>query len=198
VAIFNQRDKSRTSPGKTRSLVIKHTRPPTSDEIGADGKQGWLWLTIQMLESPAYRTLSGNAMKAFARILIEHRAHGGFENGKLTVTHQDFIEYGVSRGYVGDAVDELEYKGLIRVKRGRSGAGTPHASIYTLTYVGDYEGAPPTNDWRNCTMERCKKWSDIDRKRAEEKRAKLGRKKKTPVRDSVILPVRDSVILKVS
>lgn len=96
-------------------MVRKHTAPPRSEESGRDdGSLRWQWFTIQLLESPAFTTLSANACRAFFRIVIEHTSHAALENGKLVVTHPQFVSYGVTGEYVADALDELEYKGLIK------------------------------------------------------------------------------------
>ncbi|MGG7578268.1 hypothetical protein [Rhizobium sp. Nf11,1] len=195
MAEFNPRDKSRTSADKTRSLVRKHTAPPSGND---DSSLRWQWLTIQLLESAAFTSLSANASRAFFRIIIEHTAHAALENGKLVVTHAQFVSYGVTGEYVADALDKLEYKGLIKVRRGRAGSGVAHPNLFTLTFVGDHEGAPPTNDWQRCTAERCRKWSEIDRKPAADKRGRVGRKKKTPHRDCEIPPLRDPEIRRAS
>ena len=195
MAEFNPRDNSRTSAGKTRSLVRKHTAPPSASD---DGSLRWQWLTIQLLESPAFTSLSANASRAFFRIIIEHTAHAALANGRLVVTHPQFVSYGVTGEYVADALDELAYKGLIKVRRGRAGSGVAHPNLFTLTFVGDHEGAPPTNDWRRCTAERCRKWSELDRQLAAAKRGRVGRKKKTPLRDPEISPLRDPEIRRAS
>ncbi len=192
--IFNARDKSRTSGGKTFNMIKKNTSPPKPTRDGGGPVQRWQWLTIELMESDAFRTLSSNATKAFFRIIIEHTSHGAMQNGQLIVTHQQFSEYGVTREYVADALDELAYKGLIKIRRGRAGAGTAHPNRYTLTFVGDCEGAAPTNEWRRCTVEICLNWSQVERKLAAAKREKIGRKKQTPLRDSEIPPLRDSEI----
>jgi hypothetical protein len=194
----NPRDRSRTTRGKTYNLVRSHTKPPRAEEDGLEVSQRWAWLTIEMMEAPAFRTLSPNALKALFRLLIEHNAHGALQNGKLVVTHGQFTDYGVTGEYVADAIDELEYKGHVKVKRGRAGLGTPHANIYTLTYVGDFEGAPPTNEWKRCSEDKCARWSQVERKLAAERRSKLGRKKKTSLRKPEIVPVRVSEMLKAS
>jgi hypothetical protein len=41
---------------------------------------------IEMLESPAYRVLSGPAHRILSRLEIEHGHHGGHENGRLPVS----------------------------------------------------------------------------------------------------------------
>lgn len=198
MAEFNPRDKSRTSPGKTRSSVRKFTAPPRANDESGDSTQRWQWFTIELMESAAFTSLSANASRAFFRIIIQHTAHAALENGKLVVTHPQFVDYGVTGEYVADALDELEYKGLVKVQRGRAGSGVAHPNRFTLTFVGDYEGAPPTNEWRRCTKERCKQWAETDRKLAAEKRGVVGRKKKTPLRDSEIRPLRDSEIRRAS
>ena len=195
MAEFNPRDNSRTSPGKTRSNVRKHTAPPSTSD---DSTQRWQWFTIELMESPAFMSLSANANRAFFRIIIQHTAHAALENGKLIVTHPQFVEYGVTGEYVADALDELEYKGLIKVQRGRAGSGVAHPNRFTLTFVGDFEGAAPTHEWRKCTKEKCKRWAEIDRKVAADKRGVLGRKKKSPLRDSEIQPLRDSEMRRAS
>jgi hypothetical protein len=63
---------------------------------------------LAMIESPAYRVLSFHARRCLDRIEIEHLRHGGKENGRLPVTYDQFIEYGVmSRRFIGPALREL-------------------------------------------------------------------------------------------
>lgn len=185
------KDKSRTSRGKTYNLVMKHNKPPAD-------QNGWSWFTVDYMSSVAFRTLSINASRAIVRLVIEHCAHGGLHNGQLIVTHQQFKEHGVSGEYVADAIDELVFKGLIRVRRGRAGAGTSHPNVYRLTWLGDHEGAPPTNEWMRCTEAMAATWASTIRKQQADRRGKVGRKKKTPLRNSEIRPLRDSEIRRVA
>ena len=117
MAHFNPRDKSRTAEGKTRAMVRKNTQPP-----GDQG--GWMAISRLFLESPAYRSLSVNALKALNRLMLEHIGHGRLKNGELLVTHDQFQEYGVTGEYVADAVDELQLlrpcAGVVR-RRDREG-----------------------------------------------------------------------------
>ena len=53
--------------------------------------------TVEMLESPAYRVLSLPAHRILARLEIEHAHHGGNDNGRLPVTYDQFVEYGIRR-----------------------------------------------------------------------------------------------------
>jgi hypothetical protein len=62
---------------------------------------------IEMMESPAYRVLSLSARRVLDRIKIELAQHGGNDNGKLPVTYEHFIEYGVHRHAVAAVLQEL-------------------------------------------------------------------------------------------
>src|SRR5215510_266157 len=94
---------------------------------------------IEMLESPAYRELSQSAHRIISRIEIELAHHGGNDNGKLPVTYEDFIEYGVHRHSIAPAIREAVALGFIEVtKRGRGGnAESREPSLYRLTYAHD-------------------------------------------------------------
>ena len=105
-----------------------------------------------MLESPAYRALSLSAHRVMARIEIELAHHAGNDNGRLPVTKQDFIAYGVSDRLVAPAIRELEALGFIRVtERGRGGNSEyrqPNRFFLTFAQARDSRSNPPTQDWR--------------------------------------------------
>jgi hypothetical protein len=107
---------------------------------------------IEMLESPAYRALSASGHKAISRIEIELGHHGGNDNGRLPVTTNDFVEYGMHRTSVAPAIREAEALGFIRVtERGRGGNaeyGTPNLFFLTFSQTRDSGKHPPTHDWR--------------------------------------------------
>ena len=80
------------------------------------------WRLIEMLESPAYRVLSLSAHRILDWIEIELAHHGGHDNGRLPVTFDDFVSYGIHRHAVAPAVRELEVLGFVRItERGRAG-----------------------------------------------------------------------------
>src|SRR5215471_12355330 len=82
----------------------------------------WSPRLIEMLESPAYRALSLSAHRVMSRIEIELAHHGGNDNGRLPVTKQDFIDYGIHHNAVAPAIREAEALGFVRVtERGRGG-----------------------------------------------------------------------------
>ena len=67
------------------------------------------------------RALTRSAHRALLRIEIELRQHAGRCNGKLTVTKQQFVEFGIHPRMVAPALRELEALGIIRIEHGRGG-----------------------------------------------------------------------------
>lgn len=128
--------------------------------IGPPKETCWTWRTAEMLESPAFRLLSINSRRCLDRLEFEHLAHGLQENGQLIVTYEDFLAWGVSCNYVAASLEELEVFGLIRRLHGRGGWGAPHPTRYRLTYTGDCEGGPATNEWKAITAEGVKRWRE--------------------------------------
>src|SRR5262245_58958352 len=61
---------------------------------------------IEMLESPAWRALSLSVRRVIDRIEIELARHGGNDNGRLPVTFQDFVDYGIHLAAVAPAIRE--------------------------------------------------------------------------------------------
>ena len=77
---------------------------------------------VELLNCPAFRVLSRHALLAQARIELELRQHGGHGNGCLIVTTQQFVEYGIERRRVPEALRELDALGIVRTTvRGRGG-----------------------------------------------------------------------------
>jgi hypothetical protein len=112
----------------------------------------------EMLESPAYRVLSVSGHLVISRIEIELGHHGGNDNGRLPVTTDDFVAYGMHRTSVAPAIREAEALGFIRVtERGRAGNAehrSPNKFFLTFAHNRDSRAQPPTHDWRKIkTME---------------------------------------------
>src|SRR3974390_676531 len=77
---------------------------------------------IEMLESPAYRTLSLSARRVLDRVEIELAHHGGQDNGSLPVTYDDFQSYGIHRHAIWPAIKECVALGFLEITRqGRAG-----------------------------------------------------------------------------
>jgi hypothetical protein len=104
--------------------------------------------TIEMIESPAFRVLSLSAHRVLARIEIEHAHHGGNDNGRLPVTKEQFVEYGIHDHAVAPAQRELEALGFIETEHGRAGnAEYRRPNLFRLTYRHT-DRAAPTDEWK--------------------------------------------------
>jgi hypothetical protein len=106
---------------------------------------------IEMLESPAYRVLTRSAHMVISRVEIELGHHGGNDNGRLPITTEDFIAYGMDRSSVAPAIREAEALGFISVKRGRGGNAeyrTPSKFGSTFSQHLNSHRHPPSDDWR--------------------------------------------------
>jgi hypothetical protein len=111
----------------------------------------WCARPLDLLESPAYKVLSRGAHQVMSRIEIELRHHGGRDNGKLPVTFDNFVEYGIHRHAIAPAIRELKAVGIIRATHGRAGNAEYRVpNRFFLTYANERDGnkSPPPNDWR--------------------------------------------------
>lgn len=176
MSYLNPRDKSRTGSGKKASLRDKFRAPPKYGEH--DFGKAWVWETEEFLSSPAYISLSINALRIYNRIKVEFLRQGRKGNGNLIVTHDNFRDFGASANLIADAIDELVFKGLVRVRRGKAADGTPHPSRFRITSLGTDEGEPWTNDWKCVTAEDVERWPEVRSKQRAFRKSKAARKKK--------------------
>jgi hypothetical protein len=104
---------------------------------------------IDMLKSPAFRTLSLSGHRAFSCLVIELAKHAGNDNGNLVVTFDDFETYGIHRHSIAPAIRELVALGFVEItEHGCAGnAYERAASKYrlTMTAVGTTD---PTHEWK--------------------------------------------------
>ncbi|MGY8631844.1 hypothetical protein RAD15_05010 [Bradyrhizobium sp. 14AA] len=107
-------------------------------------------LQIEMINSPAWKTLSLSARRVIDRICIELANHGGKDNGKLPVTIDQFVEHGMDRHAVAPAIREVCALGFVeKTKQGRvSAGGFNEASEFRLTFTYTDAKCPPTHEWR--------------------------------------------------
>jgi hypothetical protein len=138
---------------------------------------------IEMMESPAYRVLSLSAHRVLDRIAIELGHHGGNDNGKLPVTYEHFMEYGIDRHAISPAIRELEALGFVEVtQRGKPSAGEHRLpNLFRLTWVNCKSTSNPTHEWRRIP--------DVETAKLTAREARLPikrprRKNKTPVRET--------------
>ena len=117
-------------------------------------------LTLELLNSPAWRARSINCIRLIDFLLIRHMQHGGSENGQLVATYDELVEHGIARRLVHKTIQEAESLNLIRVERGgRKGYAQNYCSKFRLTFLVErlidakkivYFGTP-TNEWRKIT-----------------------------------------------
>jgi hypothetical protein len=109
--------------------------------------------TIAMLRSPAWRALSLSARRILDRIEIELADHGGTDNGKLPVTYENFVRYGIERHAIRPAIREVIALGFIEItEAGRAGnAEWRKPNLFRLTYRNTKYA--PTNEWEKITEE---------------------------------------------
>jgi hypothetical protein len=91
----------------------------------------WVPHAAALIASPAWRARSLHVVRLLDRIELEHCAHAGRENGYLTVTYQQFVEWGIGRRLSSRRstrpfgwVCWSSSRGTIAVVRGGSRAGT--------------------------------------------------------------------------
>ena len=65
--------------------------------------QPCVWFTREMLESEAWSTAPINTRRLVERIILEHMAHAGTENGRLICTYRDFERHGIGKRHITGA-----------------------------------------------------------------------------------------------
>lgn len=120
--------------------------------------------TIEMLESPAYRSLSLSGHRLIARVEIELAHHGGKDNGRLPVTYDDFQAYGIDRHAIAPAIREAVALGFLEITEpGRAGNADFRApNVFRLTFRNTKREGP-TNEWRRITKENGKRLAMLAR-----------------------------------
>jgi hypothetical protein len=136
-------------------------------DIGGPPKdQPWSWYSVEMMQSDAWRDMSVNARRMLDLLETEYLMHGGYENGNLIITYDQFVAGGIRRESISATIAELERLGWLEVTRGlyRGFArSTPHRFRLThrRTRVRPERGTPylvePTHDWRQYRSEEPKR-----------------------------------------
>ena len=132
-----------------------------------------------MVESPALRALSLAAIRVMHRLEVEHMHHGGAENGRLQVTYDQFVEFGLHRNSVGPAIRELEALGFVEItEKGVAGnENQRRANRFRLTYVNTKNREQPSDDWRQiATVEEAERRAEKARRVKDRRASALGRR----------------------
>ena len=110
----------------------------------------WIWLTPELLNSVAWRSMGVNCFRLIFRLLI----------GRLISTYKQLSEYGLTKSKIRKAIDEAEVLGLVRHKRGRKIEALNQPNSYRLTFYADDERGYATNEWKSVTKEKISKWRE--------------------------------------
>ena len=138
------------SPSMRKSIMNKSRDTRAGRRRRTQIDEQFAWRAIRMLRSPAWCALSLTARRILNRVEIELGDHGGTDNGKLPVTYDDFVRYGIDRHAIGPAIREAVALGFLQVtEHGRAGnAEWRKPNVFRLTYRhSDYD--KPTNEWED-------------------------------------------------
>jgi hypothetical protein len=113
----------------------------------------WMWVTKEMLESPAWRAMPLASRQIVERVMIEHMAHAGTQNGNLPVTYDNFVDYGVRRSSIKKAISIARKLGFLDVVvpglRGHGVARRP--TLYGVPWLIREDWTPASNRWKPIT-----------------------------------------------
>jgi hypothetical protein len=158
--------------GKLSGRLAKLKRPPKGEP--------WIWLTRELIESPAWRLRSINCTRLLDFLLVEHMNHAGTENGNLMATHDQLNLWGAGRRHIRPAIEEAIFLGLLKYERGGRWANTNQPSRFRLTFFfSDEDFSPATNEWKGKTEEAIKEWKK-DRARLHKSRKAYRKKQNIP------------------
>ena len=143
MAPFGKPDATGRSSGKRTGRDKKLRSPPQGEP--------WVWLTRELIASPAWRAMGINARRLIDFLLIEHMNHAGTENGNLQATYDQLAAFGLTRRKIFEAITEAEALGLIAVEHGGRWNLTNRPSTFRLTFYSDRHGNPATNVWKRVT-----------------------------------------------
>lgn len=123
----------------------------------------WVPHSAGLIASPAWRARSILVVRLLDRIELEHCAHAGRENGYLTVTYRQFVDWGIGRRFIKPAIQDAMQLGLLEVyPRLYRGGARSRPNLYRLTYLkakfvpaaGALYYLEPMRDWRHFRPEK--------------------------------------------
>ena len=66
----------------------------------------WLWHTVDLLTSPAWRARSDQLVRLLDLLEVEHLKNGGAENGHIHQTYSQIQAGGIARKYIAATIGE--------------------------------------------------------------------------------------------
>ncbi|MGH6670447.1 MAG: hypothetical protein ACRECV_00545 [Xanthobacteraceae bacterium] len=140
---FGKPDATGRSSGKLMRPERKLLGPPPG---------GFIWLSPPLVQSDAWRSMSGYCHRFISFLMAEHMSHAGRENGRLHATFAQLVAFGMSRRKIEATINEAVERGLVAIER-RGGLygveGQRTSSLFRLTWIGCVN--PPriaTNEWK--------------------------------------------------
>jgi hypothetical protein len=122
---------------------------------GISADQRWVFHTLELLCSPAWRGRSVNCMRLLEFLEIQHLQHGGYENGHLIATFDQLVAFGIGRRFISDTIAEAENRRLVVAeKHARLSLAKSNPTTFRLTYLhtrapnGKRLAIPPTDEWK--------------------------------------------------
>lgn len=169
----------RSTKGLADSKHRKRNQPP-------DGA-AFIWMTREMCESYALRAMSQNARMVVDRICVEHMAHAATQNGSLTVTFDNFEEFGIRRGSIYSAIEEAVAMGFVDlVQKGAPGYGPfpGKANVFRIAWLPTNTGEPATKRWdRFRSLHAARKLAREVRKAAAARKSPRKSSRQSPARE---------------
>src|SRR5262245_41670013 len=112
-------------------------------------RKRFVWIPVEVMDSPSWFCLSIKARRIMDRLLIENMRHKGQANGHLQVSYKQFLRHGIpNRTSISRAIRELEKAGLLVVTKSPRRGLFEGPNLYRITFLGTLEGpaawqAPP-------------------------------------------------------
>jgi hypothetical protein len=112
--------------------------------------ESWLWLTREMMESPAWAALPLASRRVIDRLMVEHMSHAGTENGNLKVSYDQFADFGLRRASLPEAIKVAVELGFIDiVSEGIVSYGAARRpAAYGLAWLHRADRTPPSQRWK--------------------------------------------------
>lgn len=114
-----------------------------SKAFGPPKGKSWTWVTRDVLNSAAWRSMAINTRRLVDFLMAEHMAQGGRDNGRLMAPRQQLEQSGIGARHVSAAIEEAVALGLVDVRRGTG----RRASTYALTWLPLHDGTMPEPRW---------------------------------------------------
>jgi hypothetical protein len=136
---------------------------------------------VELIAGPAMRVLSRAAHLVLLRIELELRSHAGHGNGRLIVTKEQFVEFGIHQDAIAPALREMSALGIIVVTvPGRAGnAEHRQPNKFLLNYMCGAIDAQEqiTNTWKRFkTVEEAEEVASAARKAKDQCKLAYGRR----------------------